>query len=392
MTHFLEHMLFKGTKKRPTAKKLAEIIDSIGGEWNAATGKESTAYYIKASVSNLKRAFEILSDMVINPLLSEREIEKEKNVIISEIAMYEDTPTRRVAEIFEELLYPDCALGWDIAGIPESVMNIKKSDFLTLRKQFYTPHNMVITVAGGIKEKDVTKLAERYLGSLNSGEARKTAQRERFLQKEPRALVRYKDTDQAHSVIGVRGNPRGHPDRWAEEILSSILGGGMSSRLWIAVRERRGLAYYVRSEIEHYQDNGYFAIYSGVDPKHAYKAIQVILSEIHSFKAGKGFTDRELKKGKEYVKGHLDLSLEDTRSVAGFMGSFELLEDRIFTPEEIKEKIDAVTQKDVVRVANEFFVPERLNLAVIGPYKDGGKFEKVLQFLNGSKEHPKPIF
>lgn len=378
ITHFLEHMLFKGTKKRPKAKLLAEIIDSIGGEWNASTGKESTAYYIKAQASQLDQAFDILADLVTQPLLDPREIEREKGVVSAEIAMYEDTPTRRVSEIFETLLFPGSSLGWDISGEPQTIMGIKREDFESLYQKFYVPQNMVVVVAGAVDDKNAFALAQKYLGD-NRGENTSQKTKESFLQQEPQVLLREKKTEQAHLVLGFRGNPRGHKDRWSEEILSAIQGGGMSSRLWIAVRERRGLAYYVRDEVEHYQDNGYLAISAGINPKKIDQAIKVILEEIDSLKRGKSFDKKELQKGKEFVKGHLSLMLEDTRNVAGFFGSFELLEDQIISPDKVREEIDRVTSDDVLRVAGEFFVPERLNLAVIGPYKDSEKFKKMLE-------------
>lgn len=376
ITHFLEHMLFKGTKKRPSAHLLADVIDSIGGEWNAATGKESTVYYIKAGAASLEKVFDILCDMVANPLLDEREIEREKNVITAEISMYEDTPSRRVGDIFETLLYPSSSLGWDIAGTPETVRGIKRHDFDNLYSRFYYPRNMVVVVSGGTNEKEAVKLTNKYLGKLKNKKAEKQKNNEVFVQNEPQILLKTKKTNQAHIALGFRGNPRGHGDRWAEEVLSAVLGGGMSSRLFVSVRERRGLAYYIRSDVEHYHDNGYFEVNAGISPKKIIQAIKVILLEISKLKTQ--ISAQELEKGKEFVKGHLALSLEDTRNVAGFLGAFEILEQNVISPEEVASSIDKVTNADVARVAKEFFVPSRLNLAVIGPYKDSEKFKKVL--------------
>lgn len=380
VTHFLEHMLFKGTKKRPSAHLLADVIDSVGGEWNAATGKESTVYYIKAAAANLEKVFDILCDMVASPLLEPREIEREKGVIVQEISMYEDTPSRRVGEIFETLLYPNSSLGWDIAGTPQTVKGITRADFHDLYQKFYHPENMVVVVSGGVSEKEALRLTKSYLGNLKAGAgAGDGASRteEVFVQTQPQILVRTKKTDQSHIVLGFRGNKRGHPNRWAEEVLASILGGGMSSRLFVAVRERRGLAYYVRADVEHYHDNGYFEVNAGISPRKIVQALRVILSEISKLKTQ--ISAQELAKGKEFVKGHLALSLEDTRNVAGFLGAFEILEGEVISPEEVTKSIDSVTAQDLARVAQEFFVPERLNLAVIGPYKDSEKFKKVLK-------------
>ncbi|MBI2405429.1 insulinase family protein [Candidatus Microgenomates bacterium] len=387
VTHFLEHMVFKGTKKRPSAEQLSEMIDMIGGEWNASTGKESTAYYIKAAATHLPTMFDILSDLVTQPLLEPAEIEREKGVIISEIAMYEDTPSRRVGELFETLLYPGSPLGWDIAGKPETVMGIKREDFTALYRNFYHPENMVVAVAGNVKEHEVKKLAQEYLGKLKACLRRQAngksgkAVKETFIQEEPRLYVYEKKTDQAHLVLGVRGNPRGHEERWAEEMLSSILCGGKSSRLWVQVREKRGLAYHVESSIEHYRDNGYFAIYAGVQPEKVEQTLEVILGELRDLrqgKRGKKVTARELRKAKEFVKGHLALGLEDTRNVASFFGAFELLEGKVVTPTEVQKKIDAVTVRDIMEVVDAFFNAERLNLALISPYNDGEKFKRLL--------------
>lgn len=378
VTHFLEHMLFKGTKKRPSARKLSEVIDGIGGEWNASTGKEATSYYIKTSAKHTKTAFDILCDMVTNPLLSPKEIEKEKGVIRAEIAMYEDTPSRRIGDLFETLIFPDSSLGWDIAGTPQTVSGIKREDFDHLYSQFYQPENIVVAVAGGIKEHEVKKLTEKYFGKLKVQSERFKVEKEKFIQDEPRVLVHEKKTDQAHIILGVRGNSVGHPDRWVEDVLSVILGGGMSSRLWVEVRERRALAYYVGCGNVNYRDNGYLSVSAGVDPQKATEAIKVILSEFDKARSGK-INPRELTKAKEYIKGHLALSLESTGAVAGSFGGSELLEDRIITPQDMIEGVEKVEIADIVRVAKEFFVAPRLNMAIIGPYGDGEKFKGMLQ-------------
>lgn len=391
ITHFLEHMLFKGTKKRPTAKMLSEVIDEIGGEWNGSTGKETCAYYIKSAAHNLPKAYDILCDMLTGSILDSKEIEREKGVIKSEIAMYEDMPPRRVGEIFEELLYPDASLGWDIAGTPASVDRVKREDFAKLYSEVYVPENMVVVVTGGVDEEEVKGLTGKYLGELEESlknrehsleDAEDMGHRERqvFIQDGPRVMLREKKTDQAHMVLGVRGNPRGHKDRWTEEVLATILGGGMSSRLWIAVRERRGLAYYVRADVEHYEDNGYFAVSAGVDPEKIDQAIKVILSELKKISNSKfKISNKELRKAKEYIKGHMFLGLEDTRAVAAYLGTFELLEDKIITPDEVADQIDRVTGEDVVRAANNFFIEDKLNLAIIGPYENPERFRKLLR-------------
>jgi len=379
ITHFFEHMLFKGTKKRPTANLISSEIDSIGGEFNASTGKENTDYYIKSLGTHIDISFDVLWDMLSNSKFDPLQIEREKKVICEEIAMYEDLPMRRVVDYLERLLFPNSALGWDVAGTPKTVENIFRQDFLDLISNFYYPENMIVVLAGNFDQKKADWLAKKYFGSMESRtNSWKRTAKETFVQKKPLVFLQPKKTEQAHFALGVRGNPRAHPERFTEEVLSAILGGGMSSRLWLAIREKKGLAYYVRTELEHFKDNGYLAVLAGVEPTKIEEAIKIVLTELRRIKRGGGISSKELDKAKEFVKGHLALELEDTKAVAGFYGTFELLEGRILTLEQIFEKIDQVTKDEVVRLARKFFRPERLNLALIGDYKDKSVFEKLL--------------
>lgn len=378
VSHFLEHMVFKGCKKYPTAKEIATLIDGIGGDFNAGTGKEDTVYYIKAASEHLKLILELLADVTFNPLFAEKEIEKEKGVIIEEINMYEDLPMRRVGEYFETLLYPNSALGWDIGGKEEIIRGIKREDFLNYRKDRYIAKNMVIVVAGGFKNEKALDLVNQFFtAKAEEGEIIKP--QEKFVQAKPQIYLKTKKTDQTHLVCGVRGNHLGHKDRYVEAILAAILGGGMSSRLFTEVREKRGLAYYVRSEIEHYLDNGYLATSAGVDTKRADEAVKVILNEYEKIKNKGSIEAKELTKAKEYSKGRFILDLEDSRNLGQYFGSSELMEGKIRDREVILKGIEEVTLEDVNRVANEFFQSGRLNLAVIGPFEDSKKFEKLLK-------------
>lgn len=381
ISHFLEHMVFKGSKKRPTAKDISEAVDSFGGEFNAATNKDWTNFYIKARSGSLETAFDVISDMVLNPILKPEEIEREKGVIVEEIRMHEDTPMIKIADIFEQLAFKGSPLGWDIAGEEKTVRNVKKNDFLRYRKRYYYPENMLITVAGGVKEKEALGLVEKYFGKLQSGTG-SAAKSNKFESKQtrPQALLHGKKKEQAHFIMGFLGSPRGSKDKYIEAVLSSILGGGMSSRLFTEIRERRGLAYAVQTTIERYQDTGYVATYAGVDVKRIDQAISVTLDEHYSLASGKKpVSAKELKKTKEYIKGHMALALEDTRVVSEFMGIDGLFLDKVETPEEVFSKIDKVTVKDVHSVAKKLFRPERLNLAIIGPYSDQKRFEKLLK-------------
>jgi predicted Zn-dependent peptidase len=251
ISHFLEHMVFKGSPKRPTAKDISQAVDAIGGEFNAATSKDWTNFYIKAAKENLETAMDVLSDMVLNPLMKSDEIEREKGTIIQEIRMYEDTPMMHIGEIFEGLIFSGNPLGRDTAGTETSVKGIQRNDFVSYRKMHYYPENMLVTVAGGINESAVLKLVEKYFVSVKPFKGT-TFKNQEFINKQTKAQFKLqtKKSEQAHLILGFTGEGRGYPERFAQSILSVILGGGMSSRLFIEVRERRGLAYSVRTSAD----------------------------------------------------------------------------------------------------------------------------------------------
>jgi len=379
ISHFLEHMAFKGTKNRPSALAISTLIDGIGGEFNAFTGKETTGYYIKSSSNHIDLCMDVLSDMLCNSLFDEKEIEKEKGVILEEINLYEDTPARKIGDVYENLLYKDTPMGWDIAGEKNVIKKIQRQDFINYMSSLYSADNIVIVVAGGIDSGKTKELVEKYFGKMakfNTLRYTKVVEN----QTKPDMLIKEKKTEQVHVSIGIRTIPLDHQDRYPLSILASILGGGMSSRLFHQVREKRGLAYYVRSSSEHYQDCGSLVSVAGVDPKRAEEAVAVILEQYHGISNFKfPISNEEIKKAKEFVKGHLVLELEDSRSVAGFFGSQALLEKKIDKPEEVLEKIKNVTLDQVEKVAKKYFVEEGLNLAIIGNFTDGQRFEKLLR-------------
>ena len=380
ISHFLEHMAFKGTKNRPSALAISTLIDGIGGEFNAFTGKETTGYYIKSSSNHIDLCMDVLSDMLCNSLFDEKEIEKEKGVILEEINLYEDTPARKIGDVYENLLYKDTPMGWDIAGEKDVIKKIQRQDFINYMSSLYSADNIVIVVAGGIDSGKTKELVEKYFGKMakfNTLRYTKVVEN----QTKPDMLIKEKKTEQVHVSIGIRTIPLDHQDRYPLSILASILGGGMSSRLFHQVREKRGLAYYVRSSSEHYQDCGSLVSVAGVDPKRAEEAVAVILEQYHGISNFKfPISNEEIKKAKEFVKGHLVLELEDSRSVAGFFGSQALLEKKIDKPEEVLEKIKNVNLDQVEKVAKKYFVEEGLNLAIIGNFTDGQRFEKLLRF------------
>lgn len=380
LSHFLEHIVFKGTKKYPTAKDLSEALDSIGAEFNAGTSKEWTNFYVRSSVANLEKAFDVLSEMILNPLIKSEEVEREKGVILEEMAMYEDNPMADIGNVFEELIFDGNFLGKDTIGTKKSIKEMTQKDFVKYRLLHYFPKNMLITVSGGVTEKEVTKLTSKYFKFSHPERSRRiTSKRFANKQTKPQFRLKKKKIEQAHVIIGFRAFEMGHRDRFAESILATILGRGMSSRLFIEVRERRGLAYSVHSDPESYTDAGYLGTYAGVDPKKCEEAIKVILEEHYALRDNtKPITKEELNKAKEYLKGHVALALENTSAVNQFFGERELLLGITKTPEEVFKELDKVTIEDCMRIAKKIIKKENLNMAIIGPYNSSEKFIKLL--------------
>jgi predicted Zn-dependent peptidase len=417
ISHFLEHMPFKGTQKYPTALKLSSTVDAVGAQFNAFTGKEATGFWVKAAGKHSQLALEILSQLVFHPLLPSREIEREKGVIIQEINMYEDQPMAKVGNDFESLLYGNTPLGWETIGTKETVAAMQKQNFLDYMKKWYRPENMIVGIAGaipsglktlveryfvkpvipdrlkagsGIYKNDVLRHPELDSGSISridSGSPCRQAGMTKetkliFSQRRPEISLRHKKTEQAHLCLGVRTFPRGHKNRYHLAVLATILGGNMSSRLFMQIRERRGLAYYVRTQAEAYLDNGYLVTQAGTDIDKAGKTIEVILKEYKKisnfkFQISKG----ELTRAKEFLKGRLILSLEDSQEVASFYTDDLLMEGKIRTPQEVMKAVDQVSIESVTGVAQEIFAPQNLNLAIIGPFGDNDKkgFEKIIK-------------
>lgn len=378
ISHFLEHMAFKGSKKRPTPGEIAETIDAIGGEFNAATAREWTNFHIKARTDHIETAFDVLGDMLLNPLLKNEEIERERGVILEEIAMKEDTPTEKIADLFTQLIFKGNPLGRDIAGAKRTVKGIKRDDFEKFRTLYYGASNIVVTVAGGVKESVVRALSQKYFGRLPKKRLR-APKKFKSTQKNFQVHLTNKKSEQAHFVLGFPGYPRDHKDKYCLSILSVILGSGMSSRLFIEIRDKRGLAYAVNSMLARYIDTGLFAVYAGVVIKRVDEAIKVVLDQIYGLADGRyPISTTEFKKAKEFMKGRMALALEDTRYVNDFFGQKALFLPKIYTPEEVFKKIDKVNIEDVLRVAKEIFDRGKCNLAIIGPYKSQAKFEKLL--------------
>ena len=377
ISHFLEHMLFKGTKKRPTALDITEEIDRVGGEYNAFTSKEYTGYYAKVASKHKKLIMDVISDIFLNSKLNPEDIEKEKGVIVEEINMDLDTPASYVRDLFEALLYGDQSLGWPIIGTKENVKALNRDKLIEYFERQYVASNTVVIVTGNIDEEETAGEVIEYFKSIKEdGYMPKSPIRE--TQDKPASLVHYKKTDQTHLCLGVRSYGLNSEDYFILEVLASILGGGMSSRLFTEVREKRGLAYYIHCSSKNYTDTGYLLVQAGVGNDKVNESIKVILDEFCKMK-NKKVPNNELTKAKEYIKGKLLLSLESSSAVAFWLGYQEILKGKILTVNETFERIDKVTSEDIQRVANDIFQDNKLNLALIGPFKDGEKFNKILR-------------
>ncbi len=378
LSHFIEHMMFKGTEKRPTTLVIAEELDAIGGEFNAFTSKDATAYYAKVDAQHIETAMDVLVDMYLHSKFEEAEIKKEKGAIIQELKMYQDMPARRIGDVFESLLYQNNHLGREIVGYKKTVENFKRQDFVDYMEKFYVANNTVICVAGKFQEKTILKKLEGYFSQMKKGKKREM---EKIVetQKAPAVRIEYKKTDQTHLALGNRAYRADHKNRFALSLLSIILGGNMSSRLFIEVRERRGLAYRIKSNTETYDDCGYFVTQAGVDHGKLEMAVGVILEEYRKI-ATQRIEEKELQKAKDFLKGSAVMHLESSDEVAMFFIEQTLGKKKILTLEELFAKIDRVTTKDILRVAGEVLKEETLNLAIIGPHKNEAKLKALLKY------------
>lgn len=380
ISHFLEHMAFKGTTKRPTAQDIAGLIDGVGGEFNAFTSKEVTGYFVKSAASHVELCLDVLSDMLQNSKLDQKEIDKEKGVILEERNLYEDTPSRNIGDVYESLLYGDTPLGWDIVGTKEVIRSITKQNFVDYMGSLYSPQNITVVVAGGIETKPTEDLIEKYFGEMKPFDIVSYIKQPEN-QIKPELFIKEKNTEQVHIGIGFRTVSTHNEEKHTLSVLAAILGGGMSSRLFSEVREKRGLAYYVRTGAEHYQDVGNLVSTAGLDPKRIEEGIEVIVGEYAKISGSKpGISKDELSKAKEFLKGHFVLELEDSRAVAALFAQSEILEGEIETPEELIKKIDKVTMEEVEAAAQKYFKQDQLNLAIIGNFPDRQRFEKLLKF------------
>jgi predicted Zn-dependent peptidase len=377
IAHFAEHMFFKGTERRPNTQQIGLELDGIGAEFNAFTGKEYTGYYVKCASEHREHAFDVLVDMLRNSKFDPEEIEREKGVIVEEMNMYFDTPRDYISGVYHQLLYDDTPLGWDIIGRKETVRAATRETFLDYVEHWYKAPRMVVGVAGNYPDSVRDEL-ETLLGEVASEDPGGPTPLEELPNGSgPRVKVHSKESDQAHICIGVPSYPLVHPDRYALQLVGAVLGTGMSSRLFTEVRERRGLAYYVFATNHSYTDTGTLYSQAGVDINRIDEAIETIARELRKI-ADEQVPDAELEKAKNVAKGRFVLQTESPHGMIMFGLRREVLEGRAAEPEEILAEIDKVTVEDVQRVAQDVIGKNGLNLALIGPFEDAERFEKLL--------------
>jgi len=380
ISHFLEHMFFKGSRKYPTAEEISTIVDGIGAVNNAATTKEFTYYWIKSSSKHSEIALDILSSMIKESLLSEEEIEKEKGVIIEELRMYKDIPQRYIWELYEKLQYGDQPLGWDLGGAEKTVTSLVREDFVKYVDSLYSPKNMVLVLAGKLPS-NLEKLIKTYFSDLPERSKYNPKPYQINKQIKPKVSIFYRATDQANIVLGMMGFSRDDERRYAARVLATILGEGMSSRLFLQVREKRGLAYHIGADFEFYKDTGAFTVDAGLKLEKIEDALEVIIAELTNMTLEK-VAEAELKKAKEMIRGRLAIRAESTNFLAEYFGINFVLERKIETFDEYLNQIDKVSAEDVQSVARELFKSQEYNLQIIAPLKDSEKFIEILEKAN----------
>lgn len=368
ISHFLEHLVFKGTKKYPKPSDINKTLDRIGAEHNAFTGKEVTGFWVKLAVKDFDIGLNVVSDMVLNPTFDTKEIERERGVILQEISLYEDRLEIKAVEDLESMVFKNSSMDRVTLGTNESVKSITRNEIIRYRKDRYTSENMVVIVAGNVDKHNVLKNIEKIFRNLKNGKNR-GIEKNKFGQKE--IIVKFKDKkcDQSHVAIGIRSYDMFDDRRYAIDLLAIILGGNMSSRLFVEVREKRGLAYYVGASDIKYEGGGYLRIRAGVPKEKLYVVFNIIAKILNDIKK-KGVSKNELHFAKEFVRGRMALSLEGSDEVADFFGEQELFHDKILTPQEIMKKIEKVTASDIMKVVKDIFRPENINITGIIP-EDG---------------------
>ncbi len=376
ISHFIEHMLFKGTRRRPAPVQISGAIEEVGGVLNASTEQELTLYWCKVPDFHVEESLELLIDMLRESLFDPGAVESERKVVIEELNMISDTPNYRVDALIDEMLWPDHPLGRDIGGTKETISRLSGGEMLDHMARYYTPNNIVVSVAGGISRDSVVERMVALSKGWTPGAPGSWTPVPRRC-REPQVRVQYRGTEQTHMSIAVPGLSIRHPDRYALDLLNVILGEGMSSRLFVELRETRGLAYDVHSAVAHFLDSGALVITAGVDPKSLYDAVQAIMEELTKLRDG--VPCAELERAKRLVAGRLLLRMEDNWTLASWAGNQELLLGEISGVDEVIESVRAVCPEDLRRVANDLLVGDHLNLAVVGPCRGRRRLERLLK-------------
>ncbi len=377
MSHLLEHMCFKGTPRRPTPQEVSGVVERAGGVTNAGTDRELTLYWCKIAAQHLPLALDVMTDIACRPLLLEEELEKERQVVLEELAITNEVPGMRAELLIDEVMWPGHPLGRDVAGTRESVLGIGGEAMRAYWRQQYSPRNAVLSVAGNVQHEAVIEALERCVADWAPSTSQPWLPAPES-QTAPRLKLEWRRSDQAHLCLGLRGLPLTHPDRFKLDLLNTILGEGMSSRLFVELRERQGLAYDVHSEVNHLLDCGSLVVHASVSPQKIEQALQSALQELARIK--ERVPEEELRKGKEYTKGRLLLRMEDSRVVAEWIGAQELLMGQVLTVDEVVQRLEEVTAQDLQELAQRLLVREKLNLAVVGPFR-GSRIESRLERL-----------
>ncbi|MDZ7587360.1 MAG: pitrilysin family protein [Patescibacteria group bacterium] len=374
LSHFVEHMVFKGTQKWPTTQAVNKVIDSVGGVFNAFTGQEYTGFWVKVAKKHLSLGLEFLHEIIFKCRLPLEELERERGVILEEIKMRDDDPMVKVADAFVSQVYSLTPLGFEVIGTSENIKKMQRQEFLKHLKKWYQPENMVLAVAGGIEK--VQEKVEKIFREKGNGFAIQP-QELKFKQIKPQAQLIHKPIEQAHFCLGMRTFSYNHPERYVLAVLRTILGGNTSSRLWNEIRENRGLAYYVRTATDAYRETGYLTTQAGCATEKLAETIKLTLQEYAKI-AREPVEDKELKLAKEYLKGRLALAFEDSQTVAGEYGESLLLEGKMRTLAEIYRQVEKVSAVKIQKTAEKIFVSSQLNLTIVGPFKNKEKFAKLL--------------
>jgi len=378
ISHYLEHLFFKGTKKRPTTLKLSKELDAMGARYNAFTGEEATGFYIQTSAKKFARAWDILSDMLLNPLIPEREVERERGVILEEMNMYYDTPQSYIGDLAKRAIFGDTPLGRDVIGSKDTVRSITRAQIADYRHRLYLPANMTIAVAGA-PNSDWAGAIKRVMGS---GQKVSSPSYEaiRPNRQGPKVSIHHKTTDQTHLVVNTKTFPVTDPRYYALKLLSGILGGQMSSRLFIKIRERRGLAYYVGSDVEDFHDTGLLSIAAGLRTANVAEALRVMRREMTAMQT-RPVTKEELARVKDNLAGKMALSLEGSFAIANFLAEQHFYQPKIYQPEELLELYQSVSASDILKLAEEIFDPEKVHVTMIGPLTEQKreKFENIFK-------------